>query len=41
VIGCDLLCWVAVFDKLVELVPPKFYVPSEGSNDTWVSSNSC
>jgi hypothetical protein len=24
------------FDKLVELVPPKFYVPSEGSNDTWI-----
>jgi hypothetical protein len=41
VIGCDLLCWVVVFDKLVELVPPKFYVPLKGSNDIWVSSNSC
>lgn len=36
VIGCDFLCWVVVFNKLVELMPPKFYIPLKGSNDIWV-----
>lgn len=26
----------AVFDKLVELIPAKFYVPNDEASDTWV-----